>query len=148
MSGLDKEKIIEITNTHDLKKRYELIYDYISDYLDQDRTHKNYCDFKNDECIANRLGRSVHEKNGCCYIHRAGICSHLKHGECSIKNIPCKLFVCEYLESQGIKYDLNKILPLKKFLNMKQRHILKRTYFKPKDEVINKLLACVKKNQI
>ena len=135
----------EILKTNDLYDRYGLVYDYICDFIDRDRNEKNYCDFRDGKCIANRLHRSVHNVNGCCYIRKVGLCSHLVDGSCTIKNITCKIFVCEYLESKGIKYDLKDILPVKKIFNRKQINLLRSSYFKPKEEIINMLVALKKK---
>lgn len=133
-------KVKEIINEKDLEKQYSLIFDYICDFLDNDLENNNYCDFQNGRCVANRLGKSVHKDNGCCYYYKVGLCNHLKNGVCTSANIACKLFMCEYLETKRIKYDLNSILDIKLFFNRKQIEIIKHNYFKSKDEVINMLM--------
>ncbi|MDD3186899.1 MAG: hypothetical protein PHD02_00275 [Bacilli bacterium] len=142
--GLDEKlfasKINKIIAEDDIKKQYSLIFDYICDYIDSDMKIHNYCDFQNGRCIANRLGKSVHIENGCCYQFRVGLCKHLINGTCTNKNIACKIFMCSYLEKQKIKYDLDEIFPIKLFFNRKQISVLKRGFFKPKDEIINLLL--------
>ena len=137
-------KLEEIINTIEIEKRYSLIYDYICDYVDTNLKENNYCDFIDGKCIASRKGKTVHEMDGCCWQRGVGHCARLsKKGVCSIKCISCKLFVCSYLESKGVRYNINKILPLKNLLNYKQKDILKRNYFKSKEEIIDKLLKAI-----
>jgi hypothetical protein len=124
----------------DLEKKYSQIIDYICDYLDNDMKTHNYCDFQGDECIANRLKKSVHENNGCCYKYKVGLCKHLKEGSCTIKCVSCKLFMCSYLESKVVKYKLEDILPNNILLNKKQKEIIEKSYFKDKEEVIRLLI--------
>ena len=61
-----EEAFIKAFNIKDLRKRYEFIYDYMCKYLDNNVCV--LCDFKDNRCIANRLGKSVHNINGCCYF--------------------------------------------------------------------------------
>jgi len=135
-----KIKIEEILSTDNLEKKYSLAYDFLCDYIDHDMKVNNHCQFDGDTCIANRLKKSVHKEYGCCYQFRKGLCSRLKNKDCTTRNISCKLFMCEYLEKKGIKYNLKDILPIKKIFNRKQINILKGNYFKTKEEIINKLL--------
>ena len=141
---IDKKvlKIIEVINEKDKKNRYSLIYDYISVYLDKDMQEKNFCSFENGKCIASRKRKTIHEYDGCCWQRGVGHCNNLnKNGLCSINSISCKLFICSYLQSKGIKYNVKKIFPLKYFFNRKQINTLKRSYFKSKEETISLLLS-------
>jgi hypothetical protein len=140
-----KEKyIITVINEMNLEKRYGLIYDYICNYLDEDMQRRNFCDFKEGKCIASRKRKTVHEFDGCCWERGIGHCYHLSEDKrCKIRSISCKLFVCNYLESKGIKYNIKKLFPVKYFLNRKQINILKSSYFKSKEETISRLLKTI-----
>lgn len=132
---------IKAFNEKEIKKRYEFIYDYMCKYLDNNVCV--LCDFKNDKCIANRLGKSVHKENGCCYFRNEGFCILFKDKRCTNPNISCKLFMCEYVEKNIMK---KKSLPknyllLDFFFNKKQKEILQRSYRKKKEETISKLLV-------
>ena len=136
-----EEAFIKAFNEKDIKKRYEFIYDYMCKYLDNNVCI--LCDFKNDKCIANRLGKSVHKENGCCYFRNEGFCKLFKDKKCTNPNISCKLFMCEYVEKNIMK---KKSLPknyllLDFFFNKKQKEILQRSYRKKKEETISKLLV-------
>ena len=136
-----EEAFIKAFNEKDIKKRYELIYDYMCKYLDNNVCV--LCDFKNDKCIANRLGKSVHKENGCCYFRNEGFCQLFKDKRCTNPNISCKLFMCKYVEKNIMK---KKSLPknyllLDFFFNKKQKEILQRSYRKKKEETISKLLV-------
>ena len=140
----DEEKVfIEAFNTKDAKKRYELIYDYMCDYLDNNVCV--LCDFKSDRCIANRLGKSVHVDNGCCYFRNEGFCSLFKNKKCTNPNISCKLFMCDYIENKVMKMRSipKNYLLLDFFLNKKQKDIIQRSYRRPKNETIEKLLKYI-----
>ena len=134
------DEIKTIINEKDIKKKYSLIYDYICDYLDRKMQENNYCDFKDGKCIANRLGKSVHLENGCCYQYKKGICKYLVNGVCTNKNISCKFFMCSYIESKIVKFNIDDIIPVKLFFNRKQKRIIKKSYFKKKEEIIELLL--------
>ena len=129
-----------ILKEQDLKTKYSKALDYISDYLINEKKIYQMCDFKDNKCIANRLNKSVHNCNGCCYKYKEGLCKHLKNNKCSIDCITCKLFICEYLEKEYGKINLNKIPYIKSIFNRKQREIIKRSFFKDKKEIINLLI--------
>lgn len=48
-------------------KQYEIIYDAVCNYLDNEFISKNLCGFCDDSCNANRQGLTHFKKNGCCY---------------------------------------------------------------------------------
>lgn len=129
----DLEKaFIKAFNEKDIKKRYEFIYDYMCNYLDENIC--SLCDFKNNKCIANRLKKSAHEENGCCYFRNEGFCKLLKNKRCTNPNISCKLFMCEYMEKKIMKQKSipKNYLLLDFFFNDKQKAILSRNYKKRK----------------
>ena len=129
-----------ILNEKNLEKKYSYIIDYITNYLNADMKKNNYCDFKDGKCIANRLGKSVHNENGCCYIYKEGLCKHLKNNGCSINCLSCKLFMCSYIEKKYKNIKLKKIFPINKVFNRKQIFILEKSFFKDKKEIIDLLL--------
>ncbi|HOZ54045.1 MAG TPA: hypothetical protein PKY25_01780 [Bacilli bacterium] len=128
--------IEKINSSRSKEERIKNIYNYVCDYLD---TNYNYlCDFKDGKCIANRLGLSVHEKDGCCYKLGEGLCKYQINNMCTNKNPSCKFFFCGYLEK---KYKIKIKIPyIKKLLNRKQVNIIKRSYFYLKKDLINKLV--------
>lgn len=138
-----KFKVYTVTaiNIKDIKKRYSYIYDVVCNYLDNEFTINNLCDFENNKCISVRNKSHCSESvNGCCYGRNRGLCKHFKNNTCSIKSISCKLFTCRYLRKKGVKFKINDIVLLKYFFNFKQKLILNNSIFKDKKEIINLLL--------
>lgn len=99
------------------KKQYEEIYDKICNYLDEEFKKNNYCDFRSDRCVANRLGKTPEDTMGCCYnfneklfsIKDIRVCEFQENEICKINCIGCKLFSCKYLSKRGVKFNLDKI---------------------------------------
>ena len=132
--------------------QYEYIYDTVCEYLDNQFCKGNICDFKNDQCIANRENKTARKDMGCCYsfeyckvfdprfIKNVKLCQHLKDKTCSTKCITCKLFTCKYLKERGIKFDTHKILLLDCYFNKKQHLILNSNFFQTRDAILQKLL--------
>lgn len=143
---------IKCINISDIKEKYEYIYDTVCNFLDAQFIKNNFCDFKNDQCIANRLGQTSHSSMGCCYsfkyasffdfrlIKDIKLCSYINCKSCSTKCITCKLYTCKYLQKQNIKFDTHKILLLECFFNKKQHLILSSNFFTSKEEILYKLL--------
>lgn len=142
----------EIISKDNIVERYEYIYDKVCEYLDCEFSENNFCDFKNNSCIANRNGYSSHSTMGCCYsfeyskfwdptfIKNIHVCNHLDCKTCNTKCISCKLFTCEYLNRKNISFNVNNILLLDCFFDKKQLLIIKYNYFKKREEIISKLL--------
>ena len=128
-----------------VKEKYEYIYDAVCDYLDNDNMKNNYCDFKNDVCVAKRSvsnGKIV--TMGCCHkfshyniFGKMKLCDYFKNKRCSIKCITCKLFMCDYLK---VKYRIKDITLLDCFFNIPQKIIIKYSFYTPKEKIIKKLL--------
>jgi len=141
-------KVILLSNR---TEKYEFIYDSVCDYLDYNFVKNNFCDFKNDRCIANRKQCTKHDTMGCCYSFKyAGLldirlvkdvklCKYMQNRKCATKNITCKLFTCKYLRGQKIFFDTRKILLLDCFFNKKQHEIIKSNFFRSREEILNKL---------
>ena len=126
------------------EKRYSLIYDIVCDYLDNDFRDNNYCDFKDDVCVAKRNCESKRSTMGCCYhFNKMGIfgkinlCENLVDRACTIKCISCKLFTCDYIKK---KYRIKDIFLLDYFFNPIQKLIIKSNCFKTKEQIMKKLL--------
>ena len=127
-------------------KMYNYIYDTACEYLDSFFYGKNLCDFKNNRC---RNG-DAKTLTGCCAHFRVKwlgpltknvVCEHLgKDGHCTAKCIACKLFTCDYLQKQGIKFKIKDILLLDVFFNPLQKYFVKYKVFTPKEKVIKLLM--------
>ena len=136
----------------DQKSKYEFIYDITCKYLDDQFIQNNYCDFKNNQCFANRNNSTAHCDMGCCYsfeyasffeptfIKNTHLCKYLKNKTCSTYCIACKLFTCKALRKKNIHFEINKYLLLNCFFDSKQHLILKHNFFKTKEEILVKLL--------
>lgn len=142
-----KMKIIEyILKIKDKKIRYSKLYDLLCDYLDHEFQENNYCNFKNGICEKRRClcQENPNEpllKNGCCYsIRKKENCKYLTSTGCSIKNIACKLYTCDYLRKKKVKIRLNSIYLIRYTLNRRQKLYLSTTFFTPKEELIRGLI--------
>jgi len=128
--------------------RYNYLYDKICEYLDNEFVVKNLCNFENDKCIAKKntsctMGCCHHFKNklfGPFLPNNLVLCEYLENKKCSAKCISCKLFTCDYLNKQGVKFKLNDILLIKCFFNFIQKLILKLRVFTPKEKIMKELL--------
>ena len=135
-----------LVNIKDRKERVSYIYDYLCKYFDEDMKKNNYCEFENGTCIANRLGYSSHEKDGCCYIIKKGLCKYLTDKGCTNPNPSCKIYMCAYLNKvkKVPNYDTKKIFLTNCLFNYKEHEFFKRHYFITKEEYIDKYLQKIK----
>lgn len=126
--------------------RYDYLYDEVCDYLDNEFTRNNYCDFKDDVCIAKRNlpTRPEGNKMGCCYnFTKAGVfgkrirCEYLNDKGCTAKCIGCKLMTCDYIK---VKFKIKNIILLDCFFNVVQKLIIKMRCFTPKEEIMKELM--------
>ncbi len=132
-------KLLDILNTYKRHDKYNLIYDYSCDYLDNEFCKKNLCAFKNNMCISNRNKPKEYQVGSCCTRVSTGkTCKYFDNNikRCSIKCIGCKLFTCNYLNRKGIKYPINKIPYLKYFLSLRQKLITRVSFFRKKENII------------
>ena len=146
LSKEDKEilnNIINILNSKTRKHKYNLIYDYACDYLDNQFISKNLCGFKNNMCSCNREKEKTKQVSSCCEsLKTRKICEHFdnKRKTCSIKSLGCKLFVCPHLRKKKINYPIRKIPYLNYFLSPRQRAICITSIFQDKDITVDKFL--------
>lgn len=136
----------------DQKSKYKYIYDTTCKFLDNQFVCKNYCNFKNDKCIANRNKSVLHCDMGCCYSFEYSgffeptftkndkLCEHLNGTSCSTSCMSCKLFTCKELQKRNIRFKLSDFLLINCFFNKKQHLILKYNFFKTREAIIEKLL--------
>lgn len=137
-------KIIDILNTHKRKEKYNLIYNYACEYLDNEFINNNWCDFKKNMCISNRNKSKEYQVGSCCThnTHNKETCPYFDNNikRCSIRCLSCKLFVCPYLSRKGVKYRINEVPYLKYFLSFRQKIIAKISFFKPQEVIVYKWL--------
>lgn len=144
------ERLFNVLKFKSFKQIYSYIYDSICDDLDKKFEQNNYCDFKNDKCIAQRTVKTAHKTMGCCYMHTyskimsmpisLGLCKYLQDKKCSKKCITCKFFTCKYLKKKGIVFRLEDYEIFKYFFNRKQKRIINESFFKTKEEIIDLLI--------
>lgn len=143
------KKIAKGLNIKKRRKRIEYIYNEaireINSYY-----AKDLCDFKNNQCIAQRLsGRS--DVNGCCISN----CPNFGDKGCVTINLTCKLIYCKSAlgNIKRLKFRNIKIL---KLLSIAQRIILRTDFFSSREEIISDLyygliiygFRCVKKELV
>jgi len=136
------EEVIKnrILKENNINKKYEILYDYLYDYLVKQWHDNNYCDFKDNKCIANRAKKTIHEDNGCCWKKGYGLCSYLNEDKiCSCNSISCKLFVCSYLRKK-VRFNPKGLPLVKEFLTNKQQKILTKNLLRPKDDILQQLI--------
>jgi len=135
------KKSLEIINISSKQKQYEKIYEEVYSYLKKDFVSNNYCDFKNNKCVAQRHFTlyPFNRKNGCCFT-RIRTCPHLqKGGSCNIECMACRLFSCPYLSKRGITYYANEFVLFKAFFNKNQRKHLVFDFYKTKFKILTKI---------
>lgn len=137
----------------DIKERYTYIYNKACDELDEIFRTKNICDFQDDKCINQRMNKTPHDTMGCCYTFSyrndgypidTGLCKYLDGKSCSIKCLKCKMFTCDFLKKQGIKFLAKDFLLLDIFLNTKQIKFLETAFFTSQDDVIDNWIKIIK----
>lgn len=129
------------------EERYNYIYDYVCDYLDNFFYGKNYCDFKNNKCGEKKntdvlIGCCRHFKNKWLIpFSKLVSCEYLGEDKtCTAKCLSCKLFTCDYLKRKGIEFKIKNILLLDTFFNPIQKYFIKYMVFTPKEKILKRLL--------
>ena len=134
-------KAIEIIRIKEKKERISKIYDEICAYLNKDFLANNYCDFKDNKCIAQRKHQfyPINKKNGCCYKMMSE-CNNLVNGKCKIECIACRLFACKYLRKRGVGYWGDEFVLLRSFLTIEQRRHFIFDFYESKEQIIRKMI--------
>lgn len=139
------EVVVNMAQIKGKRSRIEYIYDKSCEYLDNECRRLNYCDFKNDVCIAKRNPcRGKEKKMGCCYhvklfsFKESKMCEYLsKDGSCSAKCFACKLFTCDAIKE---KYRIRDITYADCFFNLLQKLVIRVSILTPRDKIISRLL--------
>lgn len=139
------EVVVNLSELKAKRSRIEYIYDKSCEYLDKECRRLNYCDFKNDVCVAKRNPcRGKEKKMGCCYhvklfsFKDSKMCEYLsKDGSCSAKCFACKLFTCDAIKE---KYRIKDITYADCFFNLLQKIIIRVSILTPRDKIINRLM--------
>ena len=125
-------------------ERYNYLYDEACNFLDRMFEKNNYCDFKNDFCVAKRNCRSNRKKMGCCYhINKKDpfgefvFCEYLGKKGCNTKCIACKLMTCDYIK---VKLKLENSPYMDCFFNVFQKFIMKISFFTLKEKVLKRVM--------
>ena len=106
--------------------KLEKIISFSCDFLSKENFLNNMCDFKDNKCIDCRR-RNIDRSIGCCQTN----CKFTHTGVCEVKNISCKLYMCDYLESIGYYFSSQHLPILKKYLTPVHRFMCICMLFKP-----------------
>ena len=131
--------LLEALNIKNKYERYSYIYDQVCNYLDDLFQKKNYCEFKNNKCFANRL-KTFEKTCGCCINNKGEKCKFFDKDHCTIKCSGCKFYICPQLKKKKGSIKIKEIPIAYYFLNPRQIIVLRYTVFTPKEEIINKLI--------
>lgn len=151
--GADIERALIAAAIDEPRQRCEYIYDAACDYLDERFRQNNYCDFRDNHC---KLVRKYNAKDtaqvGCCHSYRLfrvltvdfmydhKPCRYMGVGGCTEKCLGCKLYTCDMLKKEGIRFSLDKMLLTDCFFSRKQKMVLKSNIFRSKQQVIDKTM--------
>lgn len=148
--GINNKNFDELKVTNALselkteKDKIEYLYDKACEYLDNECRRLNYCDFKDDVCIAKRNPcRGEEVKMGCCYhvkifsFKKHKRCEFLQDRKCTAQCFACKLFTCDAVKE---KYKIKDILYIDCYFNLAQKLILRCSVLTPKEKIISRLL--------
>ena len=117
------------------KERLKYVYEKACDILDSDFYGKNLCEFKNNQCMHDR----IHAKSldGCCRTNdNSRKCKYIENHRCQTRCLACKFHVCYCLKQKGIKYKVNDLLVLKYLYTWKQKIIIYCDFFMTEEEVL------------
>ena len=101
------------------------------DYLDKENEINNMCDFKDNLCVSHRE-RGLKGKTGCC----PSFCKHTTAAVCKVKNLACKIFMCNFLEDRGYFFSVHAIPVMKKHMNYIERFCLAGLLFRTTKKTI------------
>ena len=122
--------IISLLNLkfNDKKNKMNSIITYSCDFLNMENNINNMCDFRDNKCVSCRE-RNIDRIIGCCQKN----CKFAHAGVCNVKNISCKLYMCDYLENKGYYFSPYYHPILKKHLSLVQRFVCTFMLFKSLD---------------
>lgn len=122
---------IEFNNTGN---KYEKIIAYTCDFLGSENNLNNMCDFKENKCVSCQE-RNIDRVIGCCQKN----CKFVHSGICNVKNVSCKLYMCDYVENKGFYFSPYYQPLLKKYLLFTQIVACRCMLFKSLDFEIKTL---------
>lgn len=102
-------------NTIIYKKLSQTIL-YACDYLDMENQMNNMCDFKDNQCVCHRE-KGKKGTTGCC----PSFCKFTKSGVCKVKNLSCKIFMCDFLEERGYYFSPHGVPIMKLHMSVFER---------------------------
>ena len=104
-------------NVNIFKRVYESV-GIACDYLDKENELNKMCDFRDNHCTKHR-DKGIDKVTGCC----PSFCKIRQDGKpCPIKNLSCKIFMCDYLiNEKGYYFTANTIPILKQHLTVFER---------------------------
>ena len=129
--------LIALLDTHfnyNIFKRLGSAVHYSCDYLDKENEINNMCDFKDNKCVKHRE-LNIDKKTGCC----PSFCKYVDCKVCNVKNLSCKIFMCNFLEDRGYYFTPHTIPVLKKHLNIVERFMCFGLLFKTTKKTISRL---------
>lgn len=145
IKNLDKKKnnndlmivgLLDINLNYKPHARLGASVHYACDYLDKENTINNMCDFKDNKCVKHRE-KKIDKATGCC----PPFCKYTECKTCTVKNLSCKLFMCNYLEDRGYIFSPHTVPVLKKHLNWFERFMSIGLLFKTTKKTIKCLWA-------
>ncbi len=129
--------LLALLDTHfnyNIFKRLGSAVHYSCDYLDKENEINNMCDFKDNKCVKHRE-LNIDKKTGCC----PSFCKYVDCKVCNVKNLSCKIFMCNFLEDRGYYFTPHTIPVLKKHLNIVERFMCFGLLFKTTKRTISRL---------
>lgn len=117
-----------------ITKRLGSAVNYACDFLDKENSINNMCDFKDNKCIKHRE-KNIDKSTGCC----PSFCKYTECKTCTIKNLSCKLFMCNFLEDRGYYFTPHTIPVLKRHLNFIERFMCFGLLFRTTKQTIKRL---------
>lgn len=119
---------------YNIFKRMFVAVSYACDFLDKENEINNMCDFKDNKCV-NHRENNINKNTGCC----PSFCKYTQCKTCTVKNISCKIFMCNYLEDKGYYFTPHTIPILKRHLNILERFMCFGLLFKTTKKTVSRL---------
>lgn len=119
---------------YNMFKRLGMSVHYACDYLDMENAINNMCDFQDNKCVNHRVN-NIKKTTGCC----PSFCKYTECKVCTVKNLSCKIFMCDYLEDRGYYFTPHTIPILKRHLNIFERFMCFGILFRTTKKTIKRL---------